>query len=185
MKVFLARHYLIPHAKGAWLDAQRFAEWSRWYDAAAGTVPASRQGGATYTACWSSDLHRAMVTASSLHAGEVVSTPMLREVPFAPVWKRGVLPLMVWQGLARAAWWMGHRSQPEPRAATRARAAAFVDELLAGSADQVLVVAHGFMMHVLAGELRRRGFRGRLPLRPRGGVPYPFERDDRTPRPTR
>lgn len=181
MKIGLARHYLIPHDRTAILDAAGFAAWCGWYDEASAPIRPADTGHA-WDLCWTSDLPRASRTAASLYRAEPCETPLLREVPFGAVSSRGRLPLLAWQALARIAWWRGHASQPETRDDTRVRAVRVIesvlaDERLAHLPDaRVLIVAHGLILHVLATELRRRGFRGRLPLRPAGGVAYELER---------
>ncbi|PYP78884.1 MAG: hypothetical protein DMD35_10385 [Gemmatimonadetes bacterium] len=181
MKIALARHHLVPHRRTAFVDAAGFSAWCAWYDAACAPVLPDTPS-TDWDLCWTSDLPRAKRTAECLHDAVACETPLLREVPFGVVASGGTLPLMVWQGLARIAWWSGHASQPETRRQTRARAAAVADvvlgdDRLAHRPDaRVLIVAHGLFMHVLATELRRRGFRGGLPLRPAGGVPYELVR---------
>jgi broad specificity phosphatase PhoE len=181
MQIGLARHFLVPHRRAELLDADGFGRWVAWYDDAQGECGAggTAAAGHAWDVCYSSDLRRARVTAERLHAGPARGTPLLREVPFGPVLGGRVpLPLMLWQALARLAWLVGHRTQPEGRRATLARAGALLDHLCAEHPDgRVLVVGHGFLMQVLAAELRRRGFRGRVPLRPRGGEVYVFARD--------
>ena len=183
MQIGLVRHFQIPHRLSAWLDAEGFTRWIDWYDGAHGdaTDAARERMRATgpWDACFSSHLPRAEVTAAALHDGAVRTTPLLREVPFAPATDRGVrLPVFLWQAASRAAWLAGHGSQPESRLETQARVGDALDLICHAHPDgRVLVVGHGFLMQMLARELHRRGFRGRVPLRPRGGTVYPFSRD--------
>lgn len=180
MLIGLARHFPVAHARGVVLDADGFARWAEWYDAATGIAhaPGAAAAAVAWRACYCSDLPRARHTAATIHRGEAAHTASLREVPFAPVVRTRLrLPLLLWQALSRVAWALDHASQHEGRRATRRRVASFVDELVAAHADEaVLVVGHGFLMQLLAAELRCRGFRGRVPLRPRGGEVYLFER---------
>lgn len=178
MRIGLARHFLVPHSRAQYVDSDGFTRWIAWYDEAEGVAPEVIAPGDAWDVCYCSDLPRAQLTAQRLHAGRVECTPLLREVPFAPAFRfRMPMPLYVWQALARAGWWLGHAAQTETRSQTANRAAGFLDTICAEHADKtVLIVGHGFLMHVLARELERRGFRGRLPLRPLGGRVYVFER---------
>lgn len=179
MRIGLARHFPVPHRRAERVHAEGFARWAAWYDTTESLAVRVDGESRPWDSCWSSDLARARLTAARLHDGPVTETPLLREVPFGPVSPLDVaLPLWAWQAVARVAWAVEHPSQPEGRSETRRRARDTVQALLdARDGERVLVVAHGFYMHALAAELRRRGFRGRVPLRPVGGAIYEFAAD--------
>jgi len=178
MRIGLARHFLVPHRKSAALDSDGFASWIAWYDDIANEATVEREPGHPWDLCYCSDLRRAHVTATTIHTGHVETTPQLREVPFGPAFRsKAPLPLYLWQALARVGWYVGHRAQPEGRIETVTRVKKFLDMICTTHADKnVLIVSHGFLMQLLARDLRRRGFRGRVPLRPSGGATYVFER---------
>ncbi|MDF2772798.1 MAG: phosphoglycerate mutase [Geminicoccaceae bacterium] len=177
MRIGLARHFLVAHRRSEPLDADGFSKWIAWYDAAEGEIIDVRAGTERWDRCYCSDLRRACVTAERLYPGPVERTPLLREVPFAPIFRGKLrLPLYLWQSMARAGWLMGV-TQPEGRRHTIARVSEFLDHVCTKhDGDNVLVVGHGFLMQMLARDLRRRGFRGRVPIRPRGGTIYVFEK---------
>lgn len=178
MRVGLARHFLIPHRLSEAVDSEGFTKWIAWYDDVAASALAAASSNGSWDLCYSSDLRRAHETATAIYEGPVERTEILREVPFGPAFRSNAkIPLYIWQTLARIGWYLGHTAQPESRANTRKRVAEFLDMVCARHPEQsVLVVSHGFLMQLLARELRRRGFRGSVPMRPRGGETYVFER---------
>jgi broad specificity phosphatase PhoE len=177
MRIGLARHYQITHRKREWMNPAGFAEWIKWYDASVAEHTPQHPNPWTWDKCYSSDLRRAAFTAGKLHAGPVEFTPVLREVPFAPFFKRGPhLPLYLWETLSRLGWVLGHASQPESRKQTRIRVADFLEKLCSDCVGQnVLVVSHGFLMKCFETELSRLGYKGRVPYHPLGGRIYVFE----------
>ena len=80
MRVGLVRHFPVaePMPSG-WLTALQLHEWRQRYDQAAaepGAVSFAVEG---WSRCYSSDVNRALVTAQTLYAGEIIQTPLLRE----------------------------------------------------------------------------------------------------------
>ena len=177
MRIGLARHFLVPHRLSEPLDAEGFTKWIAWYDEAEGEIVDVPAGTDTWDRCYCSDLRRACATAERLYSGTIERTPLLREVPFAPMIRGKLrLPLYVWQTMARAGWLLGV-TQPEARRHSIARAREFLDQVCTKhDGDSVLIVGHGFLMQMLARDLKRRGFRGGVPIRPRGGTIYVFEK---------
>ncbi len=78
---------------------------------------------------------------------------------------------------SRVGWFFDHKAQNENRTQTMKRIADFLELLLSRhrKGQRILIVSHGFLMQYLEKELVRKGFRGQVPVRPRGGVIYPFE----------
>lgn len=177
MRIGLARHFLVPHKLSDRVDAEGFTNWIAWYDESEGEIADVPAGTETWDRCYCSDLRRACATAEHLYSGPIERTPLLREVPFAPTFGGKLrLPLYLWQTMARTGWLLGV-TQPEDRRRTIARTSEFLDQVCTRhDGDNVLVVGHGFLMQMLARDLRRRGFRGRVPVRPRGGTIYVFEK---------
>lgn len=175
LKVGLLRHLRPPVARWRLLNAVEFLRWWDEYDRSGIEARPVDLNGVQWERCYSSDLPRAVGTARSIFRGQISLSPLLREVPVAPVWpSRLPLPWPVWILLGRVAWYCEHSSQPEPPAATARRARAFVTELLRSASVDTLIVTHGLMMKQIAKELIRRGFRGHLPLRPLKGRLYLF-----------
>jgi len=128
--------------------------------------------------CYCSDLPRAHFTARYLFRGTIETSPLLREVPFSGFLpRRAKLPLFLWQSTSRVGWWLNHASQSENRRQTMERIAAFTRQLQERHTrgQRILIVSHGWYMQYFEKELNRAGFRGSVPMRPRGGIIYPFE----------
>lgn len=182
MKIGLARHFRIPHDRFQRLDGPGFDGWAKWYDAIQVEpveVPLAGRAGEMWDHCYCSDLPRAHFTARHLFQGPIQTTPLLQEVPFSGFLPRRMrLPLLLWQATSRLGWYLEHASQSENRTQTLARIAAFLAMLKArhGAEDRILIVSHGFYMQFLRKALLREGFRGQVPMRPRGGIIYPFEK---------
>lgn len=176
MHLGIARHFRIPHDPFRLMNGDAFMEWAHWYDSAEGTsqpVPA----GDAWDKCYCSDLPRAHFTARYLFRGEIETTPLLREVPFSCVLpRRAKLPLLLWQSTSRVAWWLNHGSQSETRRKTLERVADFTRLLKERHTrgQRILIVSHGFYMQYFEKALNREGFRGNVPVRPHGGIIYPF-----------
>jgi broad specificity phosphatase PhoE len=177
MRLGLVRHFRIPHKRFQWLDGSGFDRWADWYDTTEVVPREVPPAGEDWQHCLSSDLHRAHFTAKVIYPGEIETTSLLREVPFTGFMPRGLtLPLLMWQATSRLGWYLNHSAQRENRRQTRVRTAAFVARLKRDFAGKnVLIVTHGFFMQFLEKELRRAGFRGKVPVRPRGGTIYLFE----------
>ncbi len=173
----LMRHFRVPHRKNQWMDSRGFAEWSLWYDRFDVTIPSGLSPLREWDVCFSSDLPRANKTAHAYFMGEVERWPSLREVPFAPLFKtKRLLPLVGWQVMSRMGWKWAHPSQEESRKQTLQRIELLLDELEAKHSDKkVLLVTHGFLMQFMQRSLRRRGYLGRVPLRPIWGQVYSFQ----------
>lgn len=178
MKLGLARHFQIPHDRFQLVDGNGFMDWARWYDTTevkSREVPLAGEG---WDACYCSDLPRTQFTARYLYRGAIETTELLREVPFSGFLPRKAkLPLLLWQGTSRLGWWLNHRAQSEKRIQTEERIAAFLRLLRERHkpGQRILVVTHGFYMQFLVRALARDGFRGRVPVRPHGGIIYPVE----------
>lgn len=101
----LVRHLRIPHRQHQFLDSRGFTAWAEWYDTCEVTAMVGREVKAAWDLCYCSDLARAVFTAETMFQGPIIRTPLLREVPFSPVFPlRMKLPLILWQALSRIAW---------------------------------------------------------------------------------
>lgn len=176
MQVGLVRHFKIPYRKWQWINSTGYADFLRWYDGQEGRVRPSTHPHVSWQRCFSSDMLRARETANTLADVPPVCMPLLREIPQAPVIDTRIkAPLVVWHVLSRVAWWFNHRSQVEGREESTRRVARIVEWLRQQADDQtVLVVTHGFLLYVLRRELKKAGFRGMIPLHPKGGEIYLF-----------
>ncbi len=178
MNIGLARHFQIPHAKATWMNGSAFEKWSEWYDETEVHARDIPKAGKTWSKCYCSNLPRAKFTSQWLFEGEIEFTPILREVPYTNFLPRPIpFPLFMWTSMSRLSWYINHPWQNENRSATEKRVREFVDSILLkhGNAEEILVVSHGFLMQYLQRELHRRGFTGKVPVRPTGGIIYKFE----------
>lgn len=161
MRVGLVRHLPVELAlPRGWRTSGELEAWQRSYNLSP-TLPVPTDLGPTaWTKCLCSDLPRAVTTAKAAYSGPIETTPLLREVEFAPFRTGGLrLPVIVWGWLLRLAWMTGHPSQRACRDDFRRRVNAVAD-LLAQQSGDVLVVSHAGLMAYLSAELRRRGFTG-------------------------
>src|SRR5207248_2304165 len=76
------------------------------------------------------------------------------------------LPAAAWTAFARIVWWLNWASADESRVDAGARASRMADRLTAAAHTHgsVLAVGHGIFNRLIAGELKRRGWRGRAIL---------------------
>ncbi|WP_409346526.1 histidine phosphatase family protein [Paenibacillus sp. MBLB4367] len=173
MKVTLMRHEKSACPKPSFfLDSGSFRGWAEAYDAAGIVKPISRSGGHAYSSCYSSDLIRAVETAAVAYEGDIVTTPLLREIPLSPFTETGLkLPHPLWNAIGRFAWTLSHLSQPESKRDSSIRADEFVSHLLQNHSarEHVLVVTHGFFLLPLSASLLKAGFTGRRTARLRNG----------------
>ena len=161
MRIGLMRHF--PVAEGlptGWMTSDQLQEWRVRYEASDVHPRAVDVGPLPWPKCYSSDLKRAYTTARAAHAGEIIQSPLLREVDFLPMpTGRLSLPVWAWHWVLRAAWLTAHSSQRSARDEFRNRVLA-VANLLEAEPEDTLVVSHAGMMAYLRKELVRRGFRG-------------------------
>ena len=161
MRIGLIRHFLVeqPLPRG-WVTAAELHQWMTRYDAAR-VIPATIDlGFAGWSACMSSNLERAIVTAKAAYRGEIEITPLLREPELAQ-FRTGALrlPVWAWRWVLRFSWMTGHRSQRQSRDDFQSRVSALADALESREED-TLVVSHAGMMAYLSAALTKRGFVG-------------------------
>lgn len=178
MQIGVARHFQIPHSKWKWMNSQEFKNWIQWYDSSEGTPTETNNINHSWDYCYASTLARAEHTAKTLYKGKIEKLSELIEVPFAPIFSTSMpLPLFLWQTLSRIAWYLKFSSQPENRSQTQFRIKKFLDEYLnKNSSQKILMVTHGYYMQYLNHELSARGYQGKIPTLPKGGVVYLFEK---------
>jgi broad specificity phosphatase PhoE len=161
VRIGLMRHFRVkePLPVG-WRTAGQLYEWRQNYEASeviAGQIDA---GTVMWQKCLSSDLKRAYVTAQAAHTGEILQTPLLRELDANPFRTgRLLLPIWLWRVVLHLAWATSHESQRAARDDFMKRVVAVAD-LLEAERENTLVVSHAGMMMYLRKELMRRGFRG-------------------------
>ena len=161
MRIGLVRHFPVEQAlPSGWKTAAELHTWRQDYDASPAIVGQTELGSLVWDECLSSDLERAVVTATAIFSGPVEKTPLLREPELAQFQTGKLrLPVWLWRWMLRISWMSGHRSQRACRDDFRRRVIAVAD-LLERKSGNILVVSHAGMMAYLSAELRRRGFVG-------------------------
>lgn len=118
MKLGLLRHLKTTqrYMTDRRMDSEEYAAWLKAYDES-GIIPAEVDlRGVEWEVCFSSDLPRAVQTARLVFPGEVIVTPLLREVTIGPfIRTQRRLPFMMWEIANRYGWSKDRASQPETR----------------------------------------------------------------------
>ncbi len=168
--VILARHGEPALSRQVRLSSAGYRDWWAAYETggikAGQAIPAALRTtaqGAGHLIC--STRPRSRETAAALACGRpfeedarLVEAPL--PPPALPGWIRA--SPRVWGFVARFWWWVfNHHQGEETRGEARARAQATAARLieLAACGEDVLVIAHGFFNGMVAGALKRRGWR--------------------------
>lgn len=178
-EIVLIRHGRSAHVHTGWIDLHGFHRWREAYEAAgvlAGEVPPSelRVVAERAGAVVASDAPRAIESARLLTSeGEVITSPLLRELDLPPPSLRWVrLPLAGW-ALAFGARWLFRaltsRQHASPVEITRAHDAARWLAELTRRHGSVVAVTHASFRGLLAETLIAAGWH--IGVRPRG-VPH-------------
>ncbi|CAH1056052.1 hypothetical protein PAECIP111894_02205 [Paenibacillus pseudetheri] len=180
MKIGLVRHFKVGHQPvSGRMSGEQFNAWAEEYNQSnieSGEFSSSEQ---VWEACFSSDLPRAIHTATQIYTGDIIYTQQLREIEIVATSQTGMkLHRSIWLALGRIAWYMGHSSQPESRGSTLLRTQAVIERLERDfGSSNVLLVTHGAFMKVLAQQLALRGYNGKRIFYPRNGELYIYEKD--------
>lgn len=177
MIIGLVRHFKVDLSHSRLMTSGDFEQWAMDYDAAGVIENEVIMRDIRWDRCYSSDLPRAITTAKAIYSGEIITTPLLREVPMSPVFNTSFkLPYGFWGVLARFAWLLSHKSQIERRHETRKRIEEFLNMINLEDSSNILVVCHGFLMYYFQKFLKRRGFKGKTIRRVKNGTLYVFEK---------
>lgn len=147
-----------------WIGAAEMGAWIRCYDlsevAADGLPDASVALAASASCVVASAAPRALTSAHMLGRRPELTDAIYCEaqLPYAG-WRFPRLPPALWAGFFRLLWFCGYARQAESIRATRTRAKEAADRLVSMAADgPVLLVGHGIMNRLIAGELVGRGW---------------------------
>jgi broad specificity phosphatase PhoE len=177
MKVVLIRHLKVIARARFFLTGHQFDEWRRSYDNAEIVTSEFKIKAADFPQCFVSPMKRAVETAKLIYDGKFKIAEELEEVKNASFLMRIVsLPSFFHSVAGRIAWYFNYKGMPETRNESESRARKFISRLLAGETKDTLVITHGFFMHCLKAELKANGFKGHLPVFPKNGHPYVFEK---------
>ncbi|HEV7404724.1 MAG TPA: histidine phosphatase family protein [Chthoniobacteraceae bacterium] len=161
MRIGLLRHFPVAEPlPSGWMTAAQLHAWRERYEASPARPTGAKLEASQWPRCYASDLLRAYTTARALYPGEIVQTPLLREVEVAEFRTGNLeLPVRLWKWIIQGAFLTGHRSQRTSRDqfVSRVRAAA---DLAESAESDALMVSHAGTMLYLRKELIRRGFRG-------------------------
>ncbi|MBI3899255.1 MAG: histidine phosphatase family protein [Gammaproteobacteria bacterium] len=169
MTIMLMRHGKPNLSLDVWIAPVQMAQWIEHYDRSEveiGQIPnKSTELMKSATIVVSSTARRALSSARALDKVPAVVDALFSEaeLPFALV-RYPWLPPLVWAAIFRMLWFFGYSRGAESIRATRRRAKAAADKLIALSAQgSVLLVGHGIMNHLIAKELNAMGWRGGRP----------------------
>ncbi len=177
MKVGIVRHFRVEGIKhGGLMNSADFEEYIGNYDKAPVIENKIDIRHEEWARCYCSDLPRTVKTARSIYKGNIGMTRLLREVTMYPVRKSALkIPGFFWSVSARIAWRMNNKSQLETINTTAERAREFLRLIDMKQQENILIVSHGFFLLTLVKELRKLGFRGKIPPRLENGCLYIFE----------
>jgi broad specificity phosphatase PhoE len=180
MKIGICRHFPVPHNRYKILTPLGFRNWINWYDHGADVkILEVDNETSKWDLCFSSDLQRAKTTAKTLYSNTIQLDKDLREVPFSVFPIVLPIPVMAWKVLARIGWLFNMKHQSESRTDSIERSLRVLKKIIEGNSDQnLLIVTHGFFMQYLNKEMLRLGFEGKIPVHPKGGTVYSFERKE-------
>jgi hypothetical protein len=172
------RHLKVDYAYSFAADAEGFERQVGDYDHA-GVIYRNGKLKGTWDICYASSMKRARITASLLYKGKIIATDSLREVPVKAVFcTRLPLPIMGWFVLARLAWLLRCKSQPEGISQSRTRARTFLQAVTETNPPHtsILMVSHGFFMLNFQRVLKEHGFKGGPIMRPGHARLYVYEK---------
>lgn len=176
MKVGLFRHFKVKQAfpQKSLLTKAEVLEWFKAYDSAGIEVQAADLQNEVWNCCFSSPMHRTMMTARQVYSGEIVEILELKELDILHLLPGNLkLPFMVWGIWVRVL-------SAVPNSETlefRKRIRDFLQKVLSQNQGNILIVSHWFVMKELQKELIRHGLRGDKFTSPEYGRLYVFERN--------
>ena len=172
MKIVLVRHG--PPAVASWpaISGHEIGAFVREYNllGTAATTPPPHISAlaASCSSIVSSDLPRALESAQLIARSQPIQIDAeLREAALPERIELSMrLPVAAWTAFARIVWWLNWAGADESLLDARARASRVADRLSAAAHihEGVLAVGHGIFNRLVAGELKRRGWRGRTTL---------------------
>ncbi len=184
MKIGLVRHFKVntPFPEGK-IHARDFSQWMRNYDILDVTPTEVDLRGVDWNKCYSSDLPRAVITAEAIYPGDIIKTPLIREISmkFTKEMEEKMdrkVSLYEWSVYSMINWAKKTEMVEEHLGHCEDRVNKFLDIMLKESDedDNILVVCHGMIMTVLESELKKRGFKGETVVAADNGELFLLER---------
>ena len=177
MKLGLIRHFKVVTDEKTLLSSEEFAEAMKNYDVAPVKPNELKINSDDWDICYCSTLPRAIKTAENIYNKEIIKSDLLVEVPIAPFTKMNIkLPISMWHIVARIAWYRSHKSQSEGINETRKRIMKFYEMLNKSGYEQILIVAHGYLLHMFIKEMQKLGFDGNVEMNIQNGKLYQIEK---------
>ncbi len=175
MKIGLIRHFPVKHPflKG-WVRQSEMLNWFNAYNSAP-VKESAIEISPDWQRCYSSQLPRAVTTATLIFSGHVEQSEFLNEPGPFKIFKKDVrLPFLAWAILIR---WAIHRSwsKTHGRAGIEIRIRQFMQQVK-NEDENILIVSHALVMEILSNYLIQQGFRGRKLTNPKNGVLHIFDK---------
>lgn len=159
MKVTIVRHGKVKHIWKESCNSTEFDHECMLYDnAPIEDVECSIDH--TADKVYISTLDRTLQTGKKMFGErEFIASKHINEVPLRSSFDtRMRLPLWFWNMSGRLQWLVNSKRQVESRKQTIKRAESFVQDIIGKNEDCVLIT-HGFFMHTLISEMKRKGFK--------------------------
>ncbi len=122
-----------------------------------------------------STLSRSERTATYLGMTEYEKSSLFNEVEAkAFVDTKYRFPKLGWLIAGRILWSLGLVKRSESKIRTHKRAKEAADSMIEAKESSIMIVSHGFFMLLLARQLQKRGFKGRISEHPKHGKIYTF-----------
>ncbi len=173
MKIGIVRHFKVNCPAPKYMNSDDFIEYQRKYDIESVIENEVELDENMWPVCFCSTLPRAVTTAERIYHGNMIKTDLLREVPMSPPRRLNHrIPGFIWSADARFAWFRNHKSQKEGAVQTKKRVNKFLEMIDFDSDQNVLIVSHGFVCFTLVRTLKKRGFKGEIPVHIRNGQLY-------------
>ena len=178
MKLGLVRHFKVITNENTFLSPEEFAEAMKNYDIAPVKSNGLKINSADWDICYCSTLPRAITTAETIYDNEILQNELLVEVPISPFTNMNLkLPSAVWHIGARFAWYRSHKSQKENIKGTRERIAKFYEIIKKTGHQRILIVAHGYFLHMFYKEMQKKGFKGDVEVNIQNAKLYTIEKN--------
>ena len=173
MKLGLVRHFKVITNGKVFLSSKEFAKAMLDYDVAPVKPNGLKISSSDWDICYSSTLPRAITTAETIYNEKIIKNELLVEVPISPFTKMNIkLPITLWHIGARIAWAKSHKSQLEDIKGTRERINKFYKHIEKTGHERILIVAHGYFLHMFYKEMQKKGFEGDVEVNIQNGKLY-------------
>ncbi len=184
MKIGLVRHFKVdaPYIEGK-VTAKEFTGWMKEYDDIEVIPTEVDLKDIEWNKCYCSDLYRARITAKTIYGGEIIESPLIKEVDltFTKEFQNSVdrkVPFLEWSLYSMMSWAKSSHIVTETIDESRDRVDKFLRQLfeVTDIENNVLLVCHGMIMTILDEELKKRGFKGDTVVSALNGELFLYER---------